>query len=225
MEEKDFERIVKKSKEKFIDHEEKINLAHRWDHVERVINNCKKILQLEESHIKSNRADGDIVILSAILHDAGRYRENEKDEKGKEKGHEYWSAKIAEDILKTSIKECNLDIDFESVKKIIDIIRYHSEYDETKMDEKIKSIYNLIEFKILTDADKIDSFGPIGIIRASLDEDYQGSAEKQLNHIKAKCDPKKYLLRTYGGNELGKEYKKYLCDFTKIYEEQKNIGI
>jgi HD superfamily phosphodiesterase len=192
------------SRRELMRYENEINPAHRYEHTKRVFNLCKKIL---EHHSKANSV---VVLVAAAFHDIGRRK--------KEGRHEIWSAEITQKIFEENKNFQNLT---ESIKNlIIKIIENHSSRDcDVESDIKEK-----IEFKILVDADRIDSFGPIGIIRASLDERFQKSAGEQLKHIKEKYDPDNYKLNSNGGQIVGNRYKTYLCEFEKIYKEQESIG-
>ncbi len=139
------------------------------------------------------------------MHDIGRYKDEDGD-------HAYWSAELAPKF----IDECKLDISKKSIDKITKIIKYHGTQDEKLPAELI----DCLELKILVDADRIDSFGALGIIRAPLDERYQKSYKEQINHIQQKADPKNYRLRTNGGLKVGKRYKDFLHNFLIEYEYQ-----
>ena len=185
-------------------YENKINVAHGVDHTKRDFNLCKEILKY---HIE---ADSVVVLVAAAFHDIGRIRNEGK--------HEVWSGEITRKHLDEN--EEFEKIDGTKKKLILDIIKNHSALEN----EVSSEIREKIEFKILVDADRIDSFGPIGIIRASLDERYQKSAKDQLKHIKDKYNPDNYKLASMGGQEIGNKYKTYLCNFEKTYKEQENIG-
>ena len=82
-----------------------------------------------------------------------------------------------------------------------------------------KNVGSSLEFLILTDADKIDSFGPVGIVRAPCDPRFK-TIKDQLDHIKDKKDPEKYVLETEGGKKLGQKQKDYLNEFLGLYKIQ-----
>lgn len=197
--------LEEKTEQEFGKYQKKINPAHQWDHVKRVIKITDMILDYEK---KANQSE---VKIAAILHDIGRHYDNEGD-------HSYWSAEKAQEILNQAdirryIKSLKID-----VGHVIKIIKNHSKLPEQLSDD----LKNDLELKILTDADKIDSFGALGILRAPLDERYQKSYKDQVDHIKDKANPEKYILQTNGGMEVGKRYKDYLNDFLKEYFFQKN---
>lgn len=193
------------ARKELLKYENKINPAHRWDHTKRVFNLCKEILKYYE-HKEINQ---NIVLIAAALHDVGRIKPEGR--------HEVWSAEITKDILER--KEFST-LDKEKTRKILEIIENHAKKD-SEVNPRIKE---RIEFQIVVDADRIDSFGPIGIIRASLDERFQKSAKQQLDHIKEKSEQNNFKLNSNGGQKVGNKYKTYLYEFIKIYTEQEDIG-
>ncbi len=188
----------------FEKHSEYINKAHGWDHVERVIFNCQKILKIE-------KADRDTVLVAAYLHDVGRIYDRE----GVIDAHAYFSWRICkEDVLPKYERRLGK----EKIKNILNIIRFHGDIEE----DCPKEIFKMIEFKILTDADKIDMFGPIGIMRAPYDPRFR-TIESQLEHIKKKSNEKVYKLFSDGGKKLGKNYQEFLQKFTEFYNKQAQL--
>lgn len=212
------EEIIKKIEKEcrgiFEAHKNKINNAHNWDHVERVRKTALKITELykknHKEEINKEEINKEEIEIAVLLHDIGRYMDKEGE-------HAEWSYKFAEPIIEKYKTELSKIIDTERVLKII---RNHSFYKKDKEDFIDKEMYEDIEFQIVTDADKIDSFGPIGILRAPLDERFN-SIEKQLDHIKKKTDPEKFEIRTNEGKSIGVYYKEYLCKFLQEYEKQK----
>ena len=110
--------------------------SHDWGHIQRVLRFCKKIN-------KKERADENILFPACILHDIGRV-------KGKEMHHSN-SVQKSKSLL---VQSGYTDIE---QKKIIECIQSHSIYSDKKPIS--------IEAKILYDADKLDSYGMIGVTR------------------------------------------------------------
>jgi len=190
--EKECFNILKKHKE--------IDGAHTWDHTERVRNIALKISKLYNKR-KKERVNIYEIEITALLHDIGRYKEN----------HAEWSYKLARPILE---RYKLVDI---NIERILKVVRNHPyPFKEDCID---KDIYEKIEFKIITDADKIDAFGPIGIMRSPLDKRFN-SIEKQVEHIRKKADPKGFSLRTIEGEKVGQGYKDYLIGFLEEYDKQ-----
>lgn len=181
-------------------HDKEIDGAHKWDHTKRVRNIALKITRLHNER-KEEKVNIYEIEITALLHDIGQYREN----------HAEWSYKLAKPILK---KHKLVDIDIE---RILKVIRNHPY--PFKKDCIDKDIYEKIEFKIITDADKIDAFGPIGIMRSPLAKRFN-SIEKQVHHIREKADPNNFSMRTSEGEKVGQGYKDYLIGFLEQYDKQ-----
>ncbi len=118
------------------------NRSHDWGHIERVYNLCVRIGLAE-------KADMEVLTVSAYLHDIGRRFEDMS--KGRichaEKGSE-----MASEFLKDSL------LPEDKQKNVIHSIRSHRFRGNNKPET--------LEAKILFDADKLDSIGAIGIGRA-----------------------------------------------------------
>jgi len=198
------EEIKKDCRAIFEKHERKINKAHGWDHVERVRKIALRIAKLYNKRGK-HKVNLNELEITVLLHDIGRY----KDEEG---NHAEWSYELALPILEKYKRSTEVN-----TERILKIIRNHSySKEEDCLD---RDIFKSIEYKIITDADKIDSFGPIGILRAPLDERFN-TIRKQIDHIKDKADPEKFELKTKEGKKIGGKYKKYLIRFLDEYKKQ-----
>ena len=110
--------------------------SHGWDHIQRVIKNCTIIN-------RDGKADVTILYPACLLHDLGRMDGTEEDHSN--------SIKKSEKLL---IQSGYTEIER---KKIIDCILCHS------VNSQKKPV--TIEEKILFDADKLDSYGHIGVTR------------------------------------------------------------
>jgi len=117
--------------------------SHDWDHVQRVYTLAVKIADKE-------KADLEVIKISALLHDIGRRYQDESNGKicHAEKG-----AEIAKEFLKGKIEE-------DKLKNIVHCIESHRFRGEKKPETK--------EAMILSDADKLDSIGAVGIGRGFL---------------------------------------------------------
>jgi len=117
------------------------SVAHRWDHIERVLTNAQKIAP----HFPD--VDGELLTLAALLHDVTSPF-NRKEE------HVELSMQTAQKILN--------DIDYppDRTKRVLAIMAEHST--ERLQEGNLSST----EARILFDADKIDGIGPNGIARA-----------------------------------------------------------
>jgi len=116
------------------------DILHGWPHIERVI---KYALMIN----KEVNAKWDIIQCSVLLHDIGHKVERTK--------HNVISAEMAEKFLFSKRIDQNL------IKEIKNCILTHSrQYAEKKPES--------LEAKVLYDADGMDLFGPIGLMRALL---------------------------------------------------------
>jgi len=116
--------------------------SHNWEHTQRVLRLCRKIWEKEGG-------DWEIIEISALLHDIGRYYQN----KSKNKiSHAKIGVKLAKKILK------KIKMNEGKITKILHCIETHRYREDNKPKTK--------EAKILFDADKLDAIGAVGIGRA-----------------------------------------------------------
>jgi len=115
--------------------------AHGIDHTKRVYGLCQRLAPED--------VDTDVLLLSALLHDIAR-KEEDEDDTGRV-DHAVLGAKKAEKILEEKGYEKQT---IEPVKHCIRAHRFRS-------NEKPETI----EAKILSDADKLDAVGAVGIAR------------------------------------------------------------
>jgi len=180
--------------------------SHDWSHVERVYNFALKIG-------KKEKADLEILKLSAILHDIGRKHQDEVNGKidHSEKGVE-----LARKILeKYNFKE-------EKIEKIIHCIETNRFRGNKKPESK--------EAKILFDADKLDAIGATGIGRAFLFageigailHDKNVDIKKTKEYTKDDSAYREYLVKlrkiknrmfTKEGKRMARERHKFMVDF------------
>jgi uncharacterized protein len=119
--------------------------SHDFSHVMRVYN-LALLIAKEEKNV-----DLEILKIAALLHDIGRKKED-LDKTGKV-DHAILSAKMAEKILK------NFGYQKEKIEEIKHCIATH------RFKGNLKS--KTIEAKILSDADKLDVSGAVGIVKSS----------------------------------------------------------
>ena len=177
---------------------------HDWNHMRRVYGAAKKILEHEP---KANRGE---VLISAILHDIGRSM-------GGEQNHAENSYKIAQDLLAPFKDDFeNLKIDLE---KVLLIIRYHS-IAHICEDKKVAGT---LEFNIMTDADKIDMFGPSGVLRVPTAVAYarRGVVYWAIDRLLEESDPEKFYFQSEGGKIVGQKYKDYLRKYVDDFNAQR----
>ncbi|WXG45146.1 MAG: HD domain-containing protein [Candidatus Atabeyarchaeum deiterrae] len=112
---------------------------YAWSHVRRVYRICLRMAKTENE----NRVDLDVLEAAALLHDVGKYIEKSDPETD----HGLIGARMAEDIL----KKCGFEM--EKMKSVSHAIRAHTHAVEP----------NLVEARILHDADYIDKVGAVGV--------------------------------------------------------------
>ncbi len=197
-----FNQIKKEAKNLFLNSKG----SHNRDHTERVYNLCMHIGKKEKANIE-------ILQLSAILHDIGREEENQS--KGKI-CHAERSAEIAKELLEKH------NFNKEKINKIIHCISTHR--------FRGKNIPKSKEAKVLFDADKLDSIGAVGIGRTFL---FAGEVGAKLHNKDVDIEKTKaytqedtayrefmFTLRriknrmlTREGKRIAKERHKFMVDF------------
>jgi len=136
--------------------------AHGIHHTERVYHLCKKL--------SSEKVDEDVLLPAAILHDIARDQEDNDD--SRKTDHAELGAEMSEKIL--------MEIGFEQnkIEEIKHCIRTHRFRGNKKSET--------IEAKILSDADKLDAIGAVGVARMFM---LAGQFEE---HIYRFVDPELY---------------------------------
>lgn len=187
--------------------------CHDWDHTERVLNMCKHIGRTEN-------ADMDILLPAAILHDIGR---EEEELSGRKKCHAKVGADLASKIL------ARYEFSDEKIKKICLCVLSHR--------SKWGDIPNVLEAKVLFDADKLDSLGAIGLGRSFV---FAGELGARVHHPEITPDNSeeyskndtayRYFLDrsskivdkllTAEGKRIGKRRDKYMRDFFKHLDRE-----
>lgn len=151
--------------------------THNIEHTMRVYNTCL-YLSKDESDI-----DLDILGASALLHDIARVKEDEDDSGNID--HAILGAEMTEDILKDFGYPNNK---IEAIKHCIITHRFRNEI-KPKTEEA----------KILSDADKLDIIGPIGIARLFMFAGQYG--EKMFSNVPVNEYIKDNLV---GGKQYGR---------------------
>ena len=173
---------------------------HGFPHIERVCNLCIQIG-------KKLGADLFILKISALLHDIGRSKEREGSSK---KNHAENSAEMAFKFLNSK----KFDISHKKIKKIIHNIRAHS-FSNNLAPETL-------EAKILSDADKLDALGAIGLYRTiGFTVKQQGGIEQVIEHLENKIMKLKDLLFLDISRKMAEERQHIIFDFyNKIKKER-----
>lgn len=177
------------------------NDIHGFSHVERVYNTCVKIGQKLNANMK-------ILKIAALLHDIGRIDEKKDNLK---RNHAEISAIKAEKFL--NINSFNLS---------------EKERDEIIHSIKAHSFSNSIspltpEAKILSDADKLDAIGAIGIYRtiSYCTIQNKGGINQVIEHLENKILKLKDQLYLDISKKIAKERHKIVLHFyNKIKKER-----
>lgn len=176
--------------------------GHDYFHAIRVFNNAKKIL----SKTTDDNVNDKIVLLSTLLHDCVDHKL-------------FGENKINEQIAK--IKKLLVE-DYSSfeIKEIIDIIQSISYSKNIKLDN--------INAQIVSDADRLDAIGAIGIIRTI---EYGASKKRKfddktdnctINHFYEKLLKLKDLMYTAEAKKIAIKRHKFLEMFLKEYYDEIN---
>jgi uncharacterized protein len=173
--------------------------SHGLDHVERVTAMCERIGR--EEH-----ADMGVLIPAALLHDIARPLE-------KERGipHEMEGARMAEEFL------CSIQYDDGRIPAITHAIRAHR-YRST---EKPVSL----EAQVLSDADKLDAMGAVGIARTFMRAgEHNGSIHDGIGHFHDKLLNLPDLMYTGTARRIAGERSAFLARFLEILEEELSVS-
>lgn len=168
--------------------------VHGWEHVERVLDISLKI-GIQEG------ADLEVLALSAILHDIARKFEEE----GLIEDHAIESAKMAKKFLE--------ELKYPKAEAVYEAIISHSF--STGVSPKS------LEGKILSDADKIDAMGAIGVARVFMYSGEHGrTIEDSIKHFYEKILRLKDMIYTNTGKKIAEERHKFVEIFVKRLEEE-----
>lgn len=185
--------------------------GHDWWHIERVYKNAIFINQQE-------KADEQVVILAALLHDIADSKFHNGDETlGPKKAKEWMES------LHISTETIN------HVVLIIENMSFKNSFDGVKFTSK--------ELEVVQDADRLDAIGAIGIARAFTfggfknrelynpnippvefmdKESYKNSSTPTINHFYEKL----LLLKDMMNTETGKKIAEERHQFMELYLEQ-----
>lgn len=168
--------------------------VHGWPHVERVRAIALEIAKSYEG------VDVEALEVAALLHDIARNGVRSGD-------HALRSAEVARRILELA------GWPEERIDKVVDAILAHS-YSAGREP-------TTLEGEILSDADKIDALGAIGVARALM---YGGAIgrglEETLEHMRSKLLRLPSLMRTEVGKKIAEERVKYVELFIKQLEAE-----
>ena len=163
--------------------------THGFSHVERVFNLCLHIGKEEE-------ADLEVLALASLLHDVARPLESA----GRVEDHAVEGARIARHFLRS------IGYPEEKVKEVAHAIEAHR-FSRGPEPETL-------EAKILSDADKLDAIGAIGVARVFMYSGEHGrSIEDSLAHFEEKILKLKDLMYTKTAKRLAEERHRFTVEF------------
>ncbi len=171
--------------------EEKLSskdMTHNLEHTKRVVKIATALANIEGG-------DLDVIIAAAILHDTGRPEENKTGI-----SHAKISADYAKDLLS------QIDFPKDKISLVCDAIRTH------RFSEKL--VPTTIEGKIISDADKLDAMGAIGLYRTIANNACKGrDILSVLCHLDEKLLRLKDLMYTETARKIALKRHKLLFDF------------
>ncbi|MHA1351044.1 MAG: HD domain-containing protein [Promethearchaeota archaeon] len=175
------------------------NDIHGFTHVERVLK-----LSFEIGIVLN--ANLPVIKIAALLHDVGRCLKRDDEVRN----HAEISAEIAEDFF---IKN-NFNIVIEDVENILHCIRAHSF--SNGLEPKT------LEAKILSDADKLDALGAIGLYRTiGFTILRNGGLDDVIEHLENKILKLKNQLYLDISKEIAKSRENIIIKFYKEIKEEK----
>ena len=169
--------------------------SHGLSHTLRVTRLCAEIGEAEGADMK-------VLIPAALFHDVARPLE-----KKTKIPHEEEGARIAEEYLRNS------GCDEPCISAIVHAVRSH----RYSTGEKPKTL----EAKVLSDADKLDAMGAIGIARTFMQAGEHGDGiEDAISHIHEKLLKLNELMYTSTAKEIAKERHAMLKHFADQLEDE-----
>lgn len=172
--------------------------SHGFDHTLRVTRLCERLGEDEG-------ADMRVVLPAALLHDIGRPLEEKQGI-----AHEKAGALIAEEFLRSIGYEEAL------IPKITHAIRTHRYRSESRPET--------LEAMVLSDADKLDAMGAIGIARTFMQAGEQkGTMSNAIDHIHEKLLKLKGLMYTRGARGIAEERHTVLNNFLMAFEAELHL--
>lgn len=175
------------------------NDIHGFMHVERVLKLSSEIGAALNANLL-------VIKIAALLHDVGRYLK--KDDKVKN------HAEISAEIAKNFMIKNNFSLAIGDVENILHCIRVHSF--SNGLEPKT------LEAKILSDADKLDALGAIGLYRTiGFTILRNGDLDDVIEHLENKILKLKNQLFLDISKEIANSREKLIIKFYKEIKEEK----
>jgi len=169
--------------------------SHGFDHTLRVISLCELIGREENANM-------DILIPAAIFHDVARPLEKITGIPHEEKG-----AKIAGKFLN------QISYGKERISQVMHAIKAHR--------FSTALVPETLEAQILSDADKLDAMGAVGIARAFISAGERGGdISDGLEHMHGKLLRLSSLMYTRSGKKMAARRHELLSSFVQALEEE-----
>jgi len=173
---------------------------HGFSHVERVFNLCLELGKKLSANLL-------VLKIAALLHDIGRTYKNIANYN---KNHAETSYEMALEFLKSN----NFKISQEDFDNIIHCIRTHSFSNNV--------VPQTLEATILSDADKLDALGAIGLYRTiGFTIKNQGGLEQVIGHLENKIMKLKDQLYLDVSKQIAVERHQIVLDFYNELKEEK----
>jgi len=175
------------------------NDIHGFKHVERVLKLSSEIGAVLNANLP-------VIKIAALLHDVGRSLKKEDEVKN----HAEISAELAENFLLKN----NFDITIEDVENILHCIRAHSFSNDLEP--------KTLEAKILSDADKLDALGAIGLYRTiGFTISRNRGLDDVIEHLENKILKLKNRLYLDISKEIAESREKLIIKFYNEIKEEK----
>lgn len=192
--------------------------GHDWFHIERVWKLSKKIAATEN-------CNGEVVELSALLHDIADPKFHN--------GDETLALKISRELLD------GFSVDEETIAQVLFVIQNISFKNRNEAPKDLP-----IELKIVQDADRIDAIGAIGIARTfnfggfknnlmyhpdispklnMSKEEYKKSNGTTINHFYEKLLLLKDLMNTQEGKKIAEQRHQFMLNFLDQFYNEWNV--
>ncbi|MHA1904722.1 MAG: HD domain-containing protein [Candidatus Thorarchaeota archaeon] len=162
--------------------------AHTYDHTKRVLSIAREICEVQH-------ADMRILCAAALLHDVGRPYEMSTG-----KSHALLSGEMSKEVLQRN------GYNEDEISRVVDAIRTH------RYSEGLTP--NSLEGEILSDADKLDAIGAIGIFRAIAQASVSNRGiQGFLTHAEEKLLKLKGMMHTEHAKRLAEQRHSVLQEF------------
>ncbi len=174
---------------------EEQSVAHRYDHLRRVLRNALMLAQQEGMEV-----DYFVLCAACLLHDIDSPYERKNE-------HVELSARRAREIME------ELKFPQDKMERVVRVIEQHST-------EKPAEIVDL-EAKLLFDADKLDGVGAVGVARVFLYCGQKGmSIEEAAEWYRKKMEIAAGMIQTGTGRKLMEKRAKLTLEFLEMLEKE-----